>query len=115
MNTVYIIVLLKHTDTGKTKTWNAISYEGSKEVRELITYTWPYQAQCAEFTIPVCYHKLTGMSANYSARMTQQRLEQNSEVTDYTLHCRATVVSHTATDLMKGNADLSLPHVNEHG
>jgi len=70
MNTVYITVLQKHTDTGKTKTWNVISYGGSKVARELITYTWPYQAQCTEFTIPVCYYNLTGMSANYSARMT---------------------------------------------
>jgi hypothetical protein len=38
--------------------------------RELITYTWPYQAQCTEFTIPARYYDLTGMSANYSARMT---------------------------------------------
>jgi len=70
MNTVYITVLLKHTDTGKTKTWNVITYAGSKEARELITYTWPYQAKCTEFTIPFCYYNLTGMSANYSARMT---------------------------------------------
>jgi len=70
MRTIYITVLLKHTDTGKTKTWNVISYGGSKEAREHITYTWSYQAQCTEFTIPVRYYNLTGMSANYSARMT---------------------------------------------
>jgi hypothetical protein len=67
MNTVYITVLLKHTDTD---TWNVISYGGSKEARELITYNWPYQAQCTQFTIAICYYNLTGMSTNYSARMT---------------------------------------------
>jgi hypothetical protein len=70
MKTIYITVLLKHTDTGKTKTWKVISYGESKEARELITYTWSYQAQCTEFMIPVYYYNLTGMSANYSARMT---------------------------------------------
>jgi hypothetical protein len=34
MKTVYITVLLKHRDTSKTKTWNLISYGGSKEARE---------------------------------------------------------------------------------
>jgi len=37
MNTVYITILLKHPDTGKTKTWDVISYGGNKEARELIT------------------------------------------------------------------------------